>query len=321
MRPLRWGILGTGKIAGLVTNAMRQVPQWAVPVAVASRSRERAKAFAATHGDLVAVVGAAELVLRPEVDAIYIATPPSEHLSDALIALQAAKPVLCEKPLTTSARDTEDLASAAREGGVFLMEALWTRFLPSMAALRDVIASGRIGTPVLLDAELGMVLDAAPDHYLWDPERGGGVLLDVGPYAVSLSTMLLGTPGTVTGLAIEGSTGVDLAAAGAVRFGANAMATFRLSFRADIPPVGRVFGTEGFIALEPPLFHPPALVVIDQNGRAERLDPHCDLPGWAYQLREVTESVAAGRGESPVMPLSESVVCARVLDAVRGSAG
>ena len=317
MRPLRWGVVGTGKIAHVLTDAMVRAPQWAVPVAVASRSRERAKAFAAKYPGVTPVLGCAALVTRADIDAVYIASPPSEHLAHALLALDAGKAVLCEKPLTTCAKDTERLAQVAREHGVFLMEALWTRFVPSVVALRELVRDGRIGTPTIFDAELGMVLDAPADHYLWSRERGGGALLDVGPYAVSLATMLLGRPDAVHGLMIECPSGVDVAAGALLGFPGGAFANFRLSFQAEMPPRARLIGSHGSIALEPPLFAPPALVVTNGSGRVERLQPTSDLPGWAYQLREVAACAEAAIAESPVMPLAESILCARVLDAIR----
>jgi len=205
---VRWGILGPGNIAKRFAEALKDV-RGAELAAVGSRSQAKADAFGEQygiprrHGSYEALVGDAD------VDAIYVATPHPMHAPCSILALEAGKAVLCEKPFTANAAQAEQVIAAARRAGVFCMEAMWTRFLPPITRLRQLVAEGSVGELRMVIADFGFRCGWDPSSRLLDAALAGGGLLDVGVYAISLAGMLLGEAQDVAGLADVGSTGVD----------------------------------------------------------------------------------------------------------------
>jgi predicted dehydrogenase len=205
---IRWGVIGPGSIATGFAEAM----QWAgggTITAVASRAAERAEAFgdrfdiATRYGDYAA------LAADPDVDVVYVATPHARHEVDTIGLLQAGKHVLCEKPLALNARQAGRMAEEARSRGLFLMEAIWSRFLPAYRSLVDIIGEGRIGEPLLVEADFGFRRPVDPSHRHFARELGGGALLDLGIYPIQLCTLILGPIERVVGDGVVGETGVD----------------------------------------------------------------------------------------------------------------
>ena len=204
----RWGIIGAGGIATKFCEDLELLPDHEV-VAVGTRTAGSADAFARRFGVAHVHPSYADLVADPDVDAVYVATPHPMHLDAAMLAIEAGKAVLVEKPFAMDAAEARALVEAARARGTFLMEAMWTRFLPHVAAIRDVIASGRLGEIVLVTAEHGQWFEKDAAFRLFAPELGGGALLDLGIYPVSFASMVLGTPDHVTAVSDPAFTGVD----------------------------------------------------------------------------------------------------------------
>ncbi|BAS15379.1 trans-1,2-dihydrobenzene-1,2-diol dehydrogenase [Arthrobacter sp. Hiyo8] len=212
--PVRWGVISTGRIASTVVSDLALLPD-AVLQSVSSRTQENADAFASEHGfqsaygDDGGLPGYQRLLQDPAVDVVYVATPHTSHFSAAKAALEAGKHVLCEKPLTINAREAEVLVRLAREKSLFLMEAVWTRFLPSVQRAAEIIASGELGEIRWLQADLGFPAPYNPESRLWRRDDGGGALMDVGVYPLTWALISLGRPESLTATAHLTDGGVD----------------------------------------------------------------------------------------------------------------
>jgi len=323
--PLRWGLLGTGGICKSLAEAIALVPQ-ARLVAVGSRDAARAGAFAAAHSahhPRLRAHGSYEaLVEDPEVDVVYVGTPHNDHAASAELALRAGKAVLCEKPFTLNRPQAEAVVALARERRCFLMEAMWTRFVPAVAEVRRLIADGAIGEPLSVLAEFGFDASALPpEHRAFNPALGGGALLDLGIYPLSLASFLLGPIESVQTQAQRGATGVDVHTAFMLRHQRGGLSQGLCSLRATTPWAAQVLGTHGRIELQPPFFHAEHFTLV--RAGASPLNHH--MPhrgnGYAHQVVEVDRCVRAGLLESPVMPLDESLALMGWLDVMRGQVG
>ena len=317
---VRWGVVGPGRIAGKVVQDFPYVPD-AEAVAVASRSIERATAFAAEH-DLPRAHGSYRAILDdPDVDVLYIATPHPQHRAIALAALRAGKAILVEKAFTVTPRATREIAELATSTGVFAMEAMWTRFQPAIVRMRELIADGAVGDVRFVQADLGVLNPLRPGDRFVEPGLGGGALFDLTVYPINFAQMVLGTPTAVTAYGTLSATGVDLEEAVLLGFTSGATATLTATLRSPTPGQARVFGTDGWIDVLP-RFHHPATIVLHRQGR----DPEAfTLPatggGYSHELLEVTACVAAGRPESAVMPLADTVAVQDVMGAVAAQLG
>jgi predicted dehydrogenase len=311
--PTRWGIAGPGRIAALVAGDFPYVPN-AELVAVGSRSQQRAEAFARAHGLVRAHGSYAALIADPQVDVIYIATPHPQHHAIAIAALRAGKAVLVEKAFTATLAGAEEVVAEARLRGVFAMEAMWTRFQPAVVHARQLLAEGAIGEIVSIQADLGIVRDFDPSDRLFAPELGGGALLDLGVYTVSFAQMLLGAPRTVFAVGAHEPNGVEASATLLLGFEGGRSATLTTSLHAPLPGAARILGSRGWIEL-PPRFHHATQLVLHRDGHdPERLTlPHMG-EGYAHELIEVTECLRAGRTESGVMPLDDTLAVMAVLE-------
>jgi predicted dehydrogenase len=258
--PIRWGILGTGAIAHLFARDLGSLPD-AELVAVGSRSRERAEAFG-RELDVAHCFGSyTELVESPQVDVVYIATPASAHRENTLLCLEAGKAVLCEKPFTVDAGEAREVVAAARRYGRFLMEAMWTRFVPATVRLRELLAAGAIGDVRCMIADLGRSSDVRPKARLLSPELGGGALLQSGIYLVSLASMIFGSPDRVRSLADAGASGVDEQAGVLLGYPGGKLALLFCSIAARSSREATVVGTAGQIQIHPPVTCPSSLTL------------------------------------------------------------
>ena len=313
MPSIRWAIAGPGRIANAVAPDFAHVPD-AELVAVGSRSRARAEAFAREHGIARPHGSYRDLVQDPEVDAIYVATPHPQHLALALAAVRAGKAVLVEKSFTATLAGAQELVAEARRLGVFAMEAMWTRFQPAIVRLRELIADGAIGDIVAVQADLGVVRAFDPDDRVFAAELGGGALLDLGVYPVSLAQMLLGAPQTVHAVGTHEPNGVDGSATLLLGWDGGASAALTTSLHAPLPSEARIFGSAGWIGL-PARFHHPGGLILERDGHErEELDIPAIGGGYAHEIIEVTECVQAGRTESAVMPLDDTLAVMAVLE-------
>ncbi|MDT3446599.1 Gfo/Idh/MocA family oxidoreductase [Pseudofrankia sp. BMG5.37] len=313
---IRWGVVGPGEIAAGFAEAMRWVVDGEI-VAVASRSIARATAFGDRFRIPTRYDDYAALAADPDVDVVYVATPASRHEQDTVTFLEAGKHILCEKPFAINARQARQMAEHARARGLFLMEAIWSRFLPTYRSLVDVLASGRIGQPLLVEADFGMRWPIRPEHRLFDPDLGGGALLDLGIYPVQLCSLVLGSAEHVAAAGVIGETGVDEQVAAVLRHARGALGVVKAAIRVTMTCTARIAGTDGSIDLPAFMHCPNALTVTTRPGGAEHIDGSYEGNGLQFEIAEVHRCLLEGLTESPVMPLDETIALASTLDAIR----
>jgi predicted dehydrogenase len=316
---VRWGVAGPGHIARKFAEGMRLVDDGEI-VAVASRSMDRADRFGDEFDVSRRYADHRLLAEDPEVDIVYVATPHARHHAETVRFLEAGKHVLCEKPLALNASQATDMRDTARRQHRFLMEAMWSRFLPAYRTLRDVLDQNRIGTPLLVEADFGFRMAVDPNHRLFDRQQGGGALLDLGIYPVQLATLVLGIPDRVTADGHVGDTGVDESVAAILGYPGEQLAVAKASIRTPMACTARIAGTGGIIDI-PAFMHRPSWIDLTIDGRTERLDASFEGEGLRFQVHEVHRCLADGRRESPVMPLDETVAIAGLLDEVRSQIG
>jgi predicted dehydrogenase len=312
---LRWGLIGTGWIADSFAADLAFTDSGRA-VAVGSRRMETANRFADRfeipnrHGSYEA------LVADPEVDVVYVATPHPMHHPDTLLALEAGKPVLVEKPFTMNAAEARELVAAARSKKLFLMEAMWTRFLPHIAQIRRLIAEGALGEIVTVSADHGQWFAQDPEFRLFAPELGGGALLDLGVYPVSFASMLLGAPSTIEALIDPAFTGVDGQTSMLFGYDSGAQAVLTCTSLAKSPTRAAIVGTEARIEIDGDFYSPTSFTLITRSGERTRYDePHRGRGLW-HQADEVARCLREGLLESPLMPLDESISIMQTMDTV-----
>ncbi len=316
--PLRWGILGAG---GIARTFARQVPAHSSGrvVAVGSRDGARAAAFAQEHGIDRSHGGYDELLADGDVDAVYVATPHSEHRDHALLAIQAGKHVLVEKAFTRSAAEAREVFAAAEARGVFVMEAMWTRFLPHVVAVRELVRSGAIGEVVALHADHGQRLDHDPAGRLLNPALAGGALLDLGVYPLSFAHDLLGTPDAVVASGTLTETGVDGQETVLLQYGAKTQAVCSSTLWAGTPCRATISGTEGVIEIDGPFYGATSFTVTRGDEQVTVRPRHED--GFQYEAAEVARCVAEGRQQSGTMSWDDTVAVMGTMDEVRRQLG
>ena len=325
---VRWGVAGPGPIAGKVMRDLAHVPG-AVLTAVGSRSAERAAAFAAAHaalagpGRVPTAHGSYRALLEdPDVDVVYVATPHPHHRALALAALAAGKAILVEKSFTVTPAATREVVAAAGAAGRFAMEAMWTRFCPAVARLRELVADGAIGEVRAVTADLGVrhPVELAT-QYSFRPERGDGLLFHLGVYPVSFAQMLLGAPEAVIAHGVVLESGVDVEESVLLRYPGGRSAQLFASLLTPSPGEARVLGTTGWIEV-PPRFHYTSRIVLHRNGRdPEAIGAPLTGAGYAHELIEVTERVAGGHTQSEIMPLADTVAVQDVLGEIADQLG
>lgn len=319
---VRWGIAGTGRIARDFAEGLHQTPDASI-VAVGSRSPASAADFVARVGapEPVATGSYEDLFAHPDVDVVYVATPHSRHHPDTLAALAAGKHVLCEKPLALNARQAEEMIAAARGAKRFLMEALWSRFLPPYRDLVGVLAAGTIGEPRLVEATFGFRAAYRPEHRLFAPALGGGSILDLWLYCLNVARLALGDHASMTAEAQLTPLGVDHTVHATLRYAGGATAVLASATRTEMPCTARIVGTRGRIEIARFMHHPESFTVVHDDGRV-RTHPHPEPgQGLRHQVPEVHRAIAAGLLESPIMPWSESLAFLRTMDELRGLVG
>lgn len=326
-RTLRWGVVATGQIAGRVTEDIARLED-AVLQAVSSRSQSTAAEFAGRFGfaasfydDEARGKGYHQLFHDPNVDVVYIASPHAQHYELARAALDAGKHVLCEKSITINAAEMTDLMDVATRRGVFLMEAVWTRFLPSINRLWEILAGGELGTVHWVQADLGFPAPFDPASRLWDPAAGGGALLDLTVYPLTLAVGALGFPQRVRASGSLNSQGVDTQNALALEYDSGAQAQLTSSLLSSGPRTATISGSEGWVRTGAPLHNPVELQIQQHLGesRVERFPQVGN--GYTYELREVTRCIQEGLTESPTMPWSDSLRTMQLFDEVRAQLG
>ncbi|MFT3860268.1 Gfo/Idh/MocA family protein [Micropruina sp.] len=311
--PIRWGIAGPGRMAAAIVPEFHTAPN-AELVAVGSRSAERAESFATEHGIARWHASYESLVADPAIDAVYIATPHPQHTDIALAAIAAGKAILVEKAFTATVADTERIVAAARAAGVFAMEAMWTRFNPAIAHLRDVIAKGEIGELRGCQGDLTAFREFDATDRLFDPAKGGGAVLDLGVYVISFAQHFLGTPQTVRAVGGRYPSGVEGEFSVLLGYHDGRSATLAGAFTAYGPGRMMLTGTKGWVDVHP-RFHRAASVTIWRGKTPETLEFDSD---YRYEIEHVGQCLAAGLTESPVMPLDDSIAVQQIMAEVLG---
>ncbi|PID53922.1 MAG: oxidoreductase [Micrococcales bacterium] len=305
----RWGIAGTGRMAGVMADAFTHVANGEL-VAVGSRSAGRAAAFAAGHGIETAHGTYRDLCGDDGVDAVYIATPHPHHADIALTAIESGKAILVEKAFTSSVDDTARVIEAARAAGVFCMEAMWTRFNPAVDMIRWRIGEGVIGDLRGVHGDLTAYREFDPGDRLFAPELGGGAVLDLGVYVLSFAQHFLGTPQVVRAVGGTYRTGIESDVAILLGYADGRTSALTAGFTAHGPARMMLTGTKGWIDVHPRFHRATAITVRHGKEKAETLQ----FPaGYQYEVMHVGECLDRGLTESPVMPLDDTLAVQRLM--------
>jgi predicted dehydrogenase len=310
---IRWAVASTGRMAAKFVQDVRHLEDVEF-AAVGSRSLATAQAFAETHGIARAHGRYADLIADPDIDVLYIATPHPQHYGLAMAAIERGIAVLVEKPFTVSLAGAEEIVALAREKGVFLMEAMWSRFLPAFVRARQLVLDGAIGEPQAVQASFCAFRAYDEANRLFNLELGGGTTLDLGVYVASFAQQFLGRPDEVLAAGTTFPNGADATVSALLRWHDGRSATLTSTLQAPGPNRGLVIGTEGTLEVSPTV-HRPEVLILTRAGEEPVVE---ELPpaghGYAYQVEEVNRCLRAGLTESPVVPLDDTLAVQWVLE-------
>lgn len=319
--PMKWGILSTGGIADQFTRDVLRLPDHRI-AAVGSRDLARANEFAdrfaikKRHGNYQ------DLFNDPDVDAIYVATHHPLHARDTIAALEAGKPVLCEKPFAMSYAETKAMVDTARKKNLLLMEAMWARYLPHMIRIREIIASGVLGEIVSVRADHGQWFKLDPEFRLFKPELGGGALFDLGVYPISFAHMVLGSPEKITARSTKAFTGVDGQTSIIMEYKSGAHAILNATNLAATPNRALIIGRDARIEIDRTYYAPTTFRVIDHKDEIiDGWDKKYVGHGLREEAIEFARCLRAGEKESPMMPLDETLAVMASIDEVKKQIG
>ncbi|MGO1383181.1 MAG: Gfo/Idh/MocA family protein [Arachnia sp.] len=313
METVRWGIIGAGWIADVMATDFRFVRNSEL-VAIGSRSAEKAQRLAVKHRVPKAYGSYAELLDDPEIDVVYIATPHPHHRDIALAAIARGKACLVEKSFTATHEGAVEVVQAARDKGVFCMEAMWTRFLPAIAAAREVVAWGRIGDVLGVQGDLCAYREYDPTHRLFSPETAGGAILDLGVYVLSFAQLFLGEAQSINCVGRMNDNGTDAAAAISIGHTGGGLSALACGFDGHGPARMSIYGTKGWIEVEPRFHHPTTLSVHRSGVLPRIIEAKMTGRGYAHEINEVSERLLAGDTESSIMPLEDTLEVMRVME-------
>ncbi len=317
---LRWGILGTGGIARLFTSDLNLTDR--AVTAVGSRTQQSADAFASAFGIPRAHGSYEALAADPEVDVIYVSTPHPFHAEGARLALEHGKHVLVEKPFTLNAAEARAVVDLAAAKGLVVLEAMWTRWLPHMVRVRELLASGALGEVRAVLADHDQKLPVNPEHRLQNPALGGGALLDLGIYPVSFAWDVFGAPSSVHAISSPTATGVDRQTAIIFGYPGGEQAVLHTQLDARGPSTAAIIGTEARIQIDPVWYTPTSFSLIDPSDAViERFEHEVPGRGMQFQAFELERLVAAGTVAGEVLPPEQSVAIMGTLDEIRRQIG
>ncbi|TFH17886.1 MAG: Gfo/Idh/MocA family oxidoreductase [Lentisphaerales bacterium] len=318
---IRWGIIGTGSIAHNFAKGLSALHDARV-VAVASRSREAADKFGEEFSVTHRHIGAAELAANGDVDAVYVATPHPMHKNATLQCLEGGKAVLCEKPFAMNVSEATEMIGTARAKGVFLMEAMWTHFFPAMAETRKIIASGAIGEVRLVQSSFCFRAGWDPKNRLLSPELGGGALLDVGIYNVSLARMVFQRdPSRISSMVHLGETGVDEQCSVLLGYDDGAIATSTSAIRTNTSHDAAIYGADGHIKIPHMFWQPDRIIVKAGQADEEEISFERVGNGYNYEAEEVANCLRNGYLESSVVSLDTTLANMKTMDSIRAQWG
>lgn len=320
---IRWGIMGCGRIARKFASDLQWVKN-ARLIAVGSRNAGKARQFAKEFSAIHAHGSYEELVQNSEVDVIYIATPHSCHYENALLCIRYKKAVLCEKPFAINTRQAKKMIRAGRQKKVFVMEAVWTRFLPHYIEMQKLIRQGKIGTVRNVLVNFGFTINAQAPSRLLDPAMGGGTLLDIGIYNVFMAISILGKPDRIQAAITATGKGIDEQCAIQFMYKNGSMAQLFSSFVTNLPTEVVIGGTKGFLKLSSRFYEPSSQVELRHTiFDKEKIIPVKKYKGIGYhhEASHVTECLQKGLTESPVMKHEDTLLIMSILDKIRKIAG
>lgn len=317
MEKIRWGIIGTGNIAATFARALNSMEDSSLD-GVASRNTNRAKEFAERFKIGKSYGSYEELAMDPDIDVIYIAVPHTEHKIMAELCIRNKKAVLCEKPFAINSRDTEELIAMAKEHDVFLMEAMWTKFLPANLKVKQWIKEGRIGRVLQIKATFGFHSDYDPQSRLYNPSLGGGALLDVGIYPISYTTFLLDKmPDSIISSAIIGRSGVDEQNVIVFKYNEGILANLSSSISCETGNDALIVGEKGVIKVDAFWRAESAKLYYDSYKCLDQYKEPFKANGYEYEAAEVNRCLREGLKISPLNPLTETLSNMKLMDEIR----
>ena len=315
-----WGLLGPGLIAQQFADDLKVV-EGAALYAVGSSSLERARSFAEKNGGEKVYDSYDALVNDSQVDAVYIATPHRFHFENAMLCLEAGKPVLCEKPLTVNAAEAKILFETARKNKVFLMEALWTRYLPIFGQIRAWLNDGLIGDLHLISSTFGFSIPKGKDQRWLNPELAGGTLLDMGVYPIATSQWIMGQmPVSFGAKAVVGETGVDELISVVLQYPNQVISQFSTNFLSNNVNDLYIYGTKGYIRIHANYWG-ASKATLSVDGRDLSVSMPLKAGGFEYQTEEAMRCVRAGLLESPGMTQAQTLANMELMDQIRAEIG
>ena len=319
---IRWGILGCGRIARKFATDLRLV-QDAELIAVASRDKETAEQFALEFPCNYVHNQYEDLAANKDVDVIYIATPHSHHYEHTLLCLKYNKAVLCEKAFAINSKQAREMIAMAREKKIFLMEALWTKFLPHYKKLQELLEQKILGDIKSVLVNFGFRVSPNAPHRLFDPALGGGTLLDIGIYNVFMVLSVLGKPDHIEATMVPAVTGIDEQLSVLFNYKSGAMAQMFSSFTTNLPTQAEINGTEGCLTLTTRFYEPSTTIQLYRQVAGDRqiipVEKEAGF-GYQYEARHVNECLKKGLIESPVMTHSDTLLLMEIMDEIRRKA-
>jgi predicted dehydrogenase len=310
-----WGIIGAGRIANLFADGLKELPN-ANRYAIAARSSERAEAFREKHGFERAYGSYGEMLADPKVDIVYISTTNNLHFKHTMMSLEAGKAVLCEKPFASDAHQVQQMVAQAQKSQRFLMEALWSRFLPSMMQFKDEMLNGTVGRPHLLQCNFGFISPYDPQRRVYNPELGGGSIPDIGVYPLFVAMYLFGAPTDIKVISVPAPTGTDWTTSVLLQHAGKEISMLISSFEMDLVSEACLYGSDGYLKLHS-MFHTPTRLSMRKNKGEETPIPISSVGnGYNYEAAEVMRCLDEGLIESPGMPLGFSIEMMQALDTI-----
>ena len=324
---LRWGIIAPGAIARVFASDLAILDpsrECHRITAVGSRELVRAAQFARDFGVEDHFGSYSQVFNSPKVDAVYVANVQSAHYATVMAALDAGKHVLCEKPFTINATEANAIFDLAKSRGIFVMEAMWMRFLPHIIEILDLIDNDAIGEPCFVIADHGQSVHAKPDHRLLDPVRGGGSLLDLGVYPISLAHLIMGTPKSIAASASFTDRGVDREVSIRLGFEEGKSATLHTTIDSVTATRATIAGWKGRIEIDRSFYAPTSFTLFQNDGSEARFENRLHIPGYVgigEQVNEVARAIQAGEIESPMRPHRATLEVMSILDEIRREIG
>lgn len=318
-KKIKWGIIGPGKIANKFAADLA-ISNDSVLYGVASRDLDKAKAFGDKYGATKYYSSYEQLAEDPEIDVIYIATPHVFHYENTMMCLKKGKAVLCEKPMGINANQVEEMLQEAAKQQVFLMEAIWTRFIPATEKMLALLEQNAIGDVLFVHADFGFKGDGNPEGRLLNKKLGGGSLLDIGIYPIYLSLLVLGLPTEIKALARMTATEVDSYCSMLFNYSNDSKAILESTIEAKTPTEACIYGTEGTIKLHS-RFHHANKITLTKNGEDEVFNIGYEGNGYFHEIEEVNNCLIQGLTQSSKLPLRLSLDLIKIIDRVKNEIG